>query len=89
MCGKSRLFLGGAFHLHLLISLHVGVKFVRHVGAPEVAVSRWLTVSKMASVHTKALYLCQEAVDCCKSRYTPGSKAEVYKTSLVECRSAG
>ena len=71
------------------VSLHVGVKFVRHVGVPEVAVSRWPTVSKMASVCTIALYLCQEAVDCCKSWYSPGSKAKVCKTSLVECRSAG
>ena len=69
----------------MVFSLHVGYKFIQNVGVPEVAVSRWLTVSKMASVHTKALYLCQEAVDCCKSWCTPGSKAEVYKTSLVEC----
>ena len=33
-------------------SLHVGVKFVRHVGVPEVAVSWWLVVNKMELVCT-------------------------------------
>ena len=42
----------------------------------------------MESVCTNALYLGQDSVDWCKSRYTAGIKGEVNKTSLVEWRSA-
>ena len=42
----------------------------------------------MESVCINALYLGQDSVDWCKSRYTAGIKGEVNKTSLVERRSA-